>query len=545
MLSKIKLITLIPLLAILLLSFFLRTSNLNSLPPSLFSDEVDAGYQAYVFNQRHTDYFGNLFPTHFHSFSDWRTSLHIYTIALFQHFFDLETSVRLPSAIFGVISTLIIYLITRSKIAALVFALSPWSIHFSRTGFEVSGMITTILLGIYFWQRQKLFLSSFFFLISTYFYSTSKVFIAIIGLLILIIWRQDIIKLGFRKISLLAIFSLLIMTPMIVDTINQKSGFRFSYISIFSEPHKADYVDQMRYEDIYTSHQNEIGVAPPASSFFFHNKYQVVLDKFINNYISSFSTQFLILNGDGNLRHGFGKLGHVYAIDIVLLLVGIFYSFVKRPINKLSIFFFWLLILAPIPFSLTRDSSSPHATRLILMLPSIVFFVSIGIKQIFKKHLLAIPLIIIIYSLSFANFWHYYNIHYPQLSARSWHTGIKETLEFTSNYSDYQVFYSSKDESFLPFFFFYRHYLPAQNISPAQNLADFQSPYFSGKSLDNQNFFGFIPWSQTLSFPQKSIIVIPKSEFAAVPPDRFDTIKTIDKRYIEQEEFIILKPREK
>lgn len=544
MLSKIKLHHLF-LFLILSLSLWLRTSNLNHLPPALFSDEVDAGYQAYIFNQYHTDYFGNFFPTHFHSFSDWRTPLHIYSIALFQKFTDLETSTRLPSAFFGLISTLIIYLITKSKTTALVFAISPWAIHFGRTGFEVSGMVACILLGILFWQHKKLFLSSFFFILSTYFYSTSKIFIVIIAVLIFTIWYQEIVKIKFKKMFLLMVFSLLVASPMVIDTINQKSGFRFSYISIFSQPHKAEHVDQMRYEDIFTSHQGQIGVAPPPSSFLFHNKYQVVIDKFLSNYISSFSTDFLILKGDSNLRHGSGNFGPIYPADMIFVLIGIFYSFYKKPISKLSLFFFWLLILAPVPFSLTRDSNSPHATRLILMLPSIVYFISIGIKQVIQNKKFLAPVIGIVYLVSFSTFWHHYNLHYPQLSARSWHTGMKEVINLTKNYTNQKIFYSSKYESFLPFFFFYNQYEPKSNVSPAGNLVKFESPSFSGHSLDDRHYFGFISWSQTTSFPANSIVIIPKSELAAVPQNSFTILKEINKKYIEQEEFLILKPNEK
>lgn len=164
---KIKVFTLI---AIIFLSGFVRIYHLNILPPSLFYDEIDAGYQAQNFNQNKTDYYGNKFPIHFHSFGDFRTSLYIYSISLIKKIIpDLDVSIRLPSAIFGVLSVFIIYLITKSLIPSFLVAISPWAIHYSRIGFEASGMLLFIFLGIYFWQKflkksntYNLYLSIFF-----------------------------------------------------------------------------------------------------------------------------------------------------------------------------------------------------------------------------------------------------------------------------------------------------------------------------------------------------------------------------------------------
>jgi len=538
----------ISLFLILLLSLFVRTYNLKTLPPSLFYDEVDAGYQAMTFNHNQTDYYGNKFPVHFHSFSDWRTSLDIYTIAAFQKITgDNELSVRLPSVLFGVISVALIYLITGSRTAAFLMAISPWSIHFSRAGFEVSGMIATILAGILFWQKylashhhRFLYLSIFFFLLSPYFYSTAKMFIVIIALLIVIIWRQEIIRLGFKRLLLLFIFSTLVLAPLAVDTIKGRSGFRFSYISIFSQPDKAQVTNRMRYEDVFTEHSNEIGVKTPLTSFYFHNKHQVVLEKFINNYFSSFSTNFFVLTGDTNLRQGFGNFGMAYFLDLFFMAIGVFYSLKNKKNIKLSKFFLWVFILAPIPFALTRDSNSPHATRLILMLPSIIYFTSLGVIQLASKYKVIFYLSICLYSLLFLNFWHHYHLHYPQISAIYWNTGVKESVLATKKYPNRPVFYSNKYAAPLSFYLFYQPYLLPASDSITNHLQEVRLPYFSGQKLDRDTYFGYFDWSDKMILPKNSIVVIPKSEFPSVPQSRFSVLETISKKYIEQEEFLIL-----
>lgn len=512
------------LIAILIGATILRVSQLTNNPPTLFADEVDAGYQADSLIHFGTDYFGNSWPTHFHSFADWRTSGYIYSIALVKLFIsDPDISVRIPSVIFSLGTIFIFFLLTKSHFAAFLLAVSPWSIHYGRTGFEVSGMIFFLLLGIFFLQRKRFYLSILFFCITPYFYSTAKLFLLILFPIIIILYKKDILSLGFKKILLLFAYSLLLLYPMAVDTLQGRSGFRFSYISIFTMPHREQIVDTLRYQDILQDHPNEIGVKTPFISQLFHNKYQLVFEKFFQNYISSFSTKFLFLTGDDNIRHGFGSHGLLYLIDFFTILIGI-YLWAKNK-TTLGSLFFLILLIAPVPFALTRDSFSPHATRLIFMLPSLIYFSASTISK-FKY-------LIFVYIFSFVFFSHYYFSHYPQDSAMQWHTGMKDTVMLTKNYSQ-NIYYSSKYEPFTPFFLYYHPYQQLPSISQITNDS------FSGITLDNKYFFGNINPSNTSQIPLGSIVVVPESEYKSGQYDSFKTIQKVEKKYINQEEFRIL-----
>jgi len=519
-----RLIKIIPLLLIIFTASFFRLSNISNLPPSLFADEVDAGYQADTFNRHLSDYFGNRFPTHFHSFSDWRTSAYIYSISFTKLFVsNPQFSVRLPSAIFSILSVLIFYLITRSKLSALLLAISPWSIHYGRTGFEVSGMIFCFLLGIYFLQNKRYFFSVFFFALTPYFYSTAKLFLILLFPIILYFFRSSIFSLKPKKLILLSIFSLVCLLPLITDTISGKSGYRFSYIGIFTMPHREQIVDTLRYEDILISHPSEVGVPTPKTSFLFHNKYQLVVQKFIQNYLSAFSTDFLFINGDSNVRHGFGGHGLLYSFEIFLFFIGL-YIWLKNPslIGKL---FLAILLIAPIPFALTRDSSSAHATRLIFMLPSLIYFISIAVSKY--------KFLIILYLFSTISFWHFYTLHYPQASARQWHTGMKQTVLQTIGH-DNNIYFSSKYESFVPFFLYYYPY------TSIPQFQEFNNDSFSGLTLDNRFYFGNINANNLSNLSPNSILVIPQSEYSSNQYNHLRVINKISKSYINQEEFYLL-----
>jgi hypothetical protein len=527
----------IKLALIIILALFLRLVSLHTLPPALFSDEVDIALQVRSFRQNQSDYYGNSYPVHFHSFSDWRTSLQIYSSVIVSLFTsDPVLIVRLPSVIFSVLTVIFFYLITNSLLAAFLLALSPWSIHFGRTGFEVSGMLFTILAGIYFWLKYQqypktifLYLSLFFLCLSPYFYSTAKLFLLLLIPLLFFIWPKTFSKLKAKEIILLIIFGFFLLSPLVIDTIRGRSGFRFSYISIFTEPHREQITDTLRYQDILLSHPDEIGVPTPFLSFIFHSKYQLVLEKFVSNYLSSFSTTFLFLRGDTNLRQGFGSHGLLYLIDFFLIFIGLFFHF-KKP-TKLGTFFFIFLLLAPISFSLTRDSVSPHATRLIFMLIPLLYFSSLGLK----KYSFLLP----IYFIFFLIFWHQYTIHYPQISARFWHFNLKEAVLAAKDTNSPTIYFSDTSEPFLPFFLLYFPYTIPKTSNIAARITSFENSSFVGQELDNRYFFGHLNWSDLSKLPVGTLVVAPESEKNLFPTD-FPIVKKIDKKYIEAETFYLL-----
>lgn len=522
---------------IVILALFLRLYSLHSLPPALFSDEVDIANQVRTFRLSQSDYYGNRFPIHFHSFSDWRTPLEIYSSVFISYFTsDPVLIVRLPSVFFSLLTVILFYLITGSLLASLLLALSPWSLHFGRTGFEVSGMLFTILAGLFFWLKYHrfsktiyLYLSLIFFCLSPYFYSTAKLFLILLLPLLLIIWPKTIFRLKTKNIIFLIFTAILMLSPMLVDTFRGHAGFRFSYISIFTEPHREQITDTLRYQDILLSHPDEIGVQTPFLSFIFHNKYQLILEKFIKNFLSSFSTNFLFLRGDENLRQSFGNHGLLYIIDFFLIYIGIIFHF-KNP-TKLGSFFFYFLLLAPIPFALTRDSASPHATRLIFMIFPLLYFSSLALK----KYLYLFPF----YLLFFINFWHYYTIHYPQISARYWHYNLKEAILAAKKTDLNIIYFSDTAEAFLPFFLLYFPYPVPNTGNIVAKIAPFESPSFVGSVLNQRYYFGRLNWSNLSGLPSESLIIAPESNQNLFPAE-LKIIKKIDKKYLEAEAFYLL-----
>ena len=459
-----------------LLAIVLRIYALDRIPPSLFSDEVDVGYQAYSLFKTGRDYSGNFLPIHLKSFADFRAPLYIYFTIPFVAIFELsEWAVRLPAAIFGILSVILLYFLAiklkfNSWVALLSsfsLAISPWSIHYSRAGFEVSLMLLLIILGLWLFlkglEKEIYFILSLSaFTLAVYTYSTAKLFIPLFGLALAFIFKKQLFKLSLKwKIGIIIFLTLLSM-PLVFDTVSGKAGYRFSYTNIFADPTIPKEIDVQRNID---TGSKKIGMQPTILSKINHNKVLSFWDSYLKNYLSSFSTQFLFLDGDPIRRHSVGKMGQFYLFEAVTIFIGLFILFRTKTKAK-PILLIWLF-LAPIPASLTVEGGN-HATRLILLLVPLLILSGLGLETTFKyllrKSIKEISFLIIfsIISASFYFYVHRYFIHYPLEQERIWHFGFKQAILKTEDLKDDfdNILFTTSVESPLPFILFWTKYPP-------------------------------------------------------------------------------------
>src|SRR3989304_3880126 len=124
------------LILIILVASFLRLYHLNLNPPSLYWDEASLGYNSYSILKSGNDEHGEKLPlARFIAFGDYKPPGYIYTAVPAIALFGLnESSVRLPSAIAGILMVVVSYylvyeLFRKNKLAlisALFLAVSPW-----------------------------------------------------------------------------------------------------------------------------------------------------------------------------------------------------------------------------------------------------------------------------------------------------------------------------------------------------------------------------------------------------------------------------------
>jgi len=513
-------------LIIFLLAVFLRFCQLDKYPVSLFSDEVDLGYQAYSFLKTGQDYFGKFLPIHFHSFADFRTPLYLYSAVPTIAIFGLnEWGVRLPAAIFGSLTVLTFYFLVRqlteknnlALISAAVLAITPWHLHYSRAGFEITAMLFFLTLGFYLFlkeleKKKGFFLSAIVLGLAFYTYAPVKLFLPLFLTLQIFIFRKEILKTASKKLFVSFTLFLLIVFPMAKSSFFGQGNFRFSYLSIFSDNQVAAEVDRLRLSD--ASFQKEIvpGTKAPFVSYLFHNKAVSWFLKFSGNYLDAFSPGFLFAEGDPNLRHSIPNFGLLLMIFAPFCLWG----FVKAAsIPRQNQFWLWFLLLSPVASSLTNDGAN-HASRLALMMVPLSYFIGLGFEKILeairlrRQKILFSGLVLVLLVLNLSFYLHNYYRHYPLDSEAEWHFGFKQAIEqvvkIEKDYS--RVYFSSSFEPPLIFYLFWSQYPPEK--FNAYQLQEIDEGGFKGKVLADRYFFG-----QLKSFRpsvEKSLLLVTRNE---------------------------------
>lgn len=482
-------------LTIFFIALLLRVWKFNQIPPSLFGDEVDTGYQAYSILKTGRDYFGNLLPVHFQSLGDWRMPLYIYlTVPSLAIFGVTDFAVRLPSLIFNLLSILVIWLllrkITQEKIALLatfLLAISPWHIHFSLLGLEVGLMNLLLLLGFYFFLSDSFTLAAISWGFSLYSYSTTKLFVPLLMTGLLIVYWSKIFNR--KRILDFWIPFLVVLIPMFYSLIFSQGAARFSTISIFSDKTVPQKVEELRRECPFTGKAARI----------IHNKVTVWWSSFLANYLRSFSPEFLFLSGDPSPRHNPTAKGELYWIYLPMIIFGLFYwllEFLKTKDKRILFITTWML-LTPIPAALTQNGGT-HAIRLFQFFPwweflaaSGLFFLTSLLKINWQKRLVWLIFSGILF-LNFFSFSHSYFFHFPRKEGQWWqwwNYGYRDLFKYLNTVEDnyQQIYISPGHEPPIIYSLFYNHY-PPKEIQKEMTI----SPVGYGKYLFAEPDFSFL-----------------------------------------------------
>ncbi|MBU1322428.1 hypothetical protein KKE75_00010 [Patescibacteria group bacterium] len=383
-------------LAIILLAILVRFVGLSALPPALNRDEAALGYNAYSILKTGKDEHGQKFPLAFKSIGDYKMPLYIYAAVLPVKLFGLnDFSIRFWSAFAGVISVIMIYLITKKPLAALLMALNPWAVFYSRIAYEANLALALFLVGLWLLLNKKP-LGFIFWLLACLTYSSALIFIPLFFIFFYYRYRPKIIP----SILFIVLFSFIFIGLWRVSSQKQN-------ITVFSDPYLIDTYNKERTLQYQKN---------PLKTKIFYNKYVYFGQIVVKNYLSTFSPQFLVLKGDNHPWHQIPKVGNFYFIEIILALIGMF----KLKKHKL-LFFAWLL-LTPLASAITIDA--PHSTRSIFLLPIILILASAGLQKI-KKFL---PLIAVIYFINVVYVGYQYLKVYPTKVAGSLPVGLKENL---------------------------------------------------------------------------------------------------------------------
>jgi 4-amino-4-deoxy-L-arabinose transferase-like glycosyltransferase len=480
---------------ILVLAAFLRLCKLDSLPISLFGDEIDVGYHAWSLITTGKDYMGNLLPTYIQSLAEWRAPFLMYITAPFVGILGpTPLAIRLPVALLGIVNVYLVYLLSKklfkkkylALFSTLILALTPWHIHYSRAAFESTLLLTLLLSGTLFFIKKRYPLSILSFILTFYTYSTANLFTPLLFISLFLIYRPPILNLFKRSFTFFAL-SLILLLPITYHlTLGQAVG-RFKLVSVFQ--------DQELIYDIVNQRTAAWVDQNALTEKLFHNKAISYTGKVGSNYLSAFSPQFLFISGDPNFRHSISRFGELLWVTVPFLVFG-FIGLVKNIKNKENKLVLVWLLLAPIPSALTSDGAM-HATRLILMLPPLVIISALGVNNfiaVLKNKKIFLGLFFVALLVNLSAYLHRYSAHYKLESARHWHHGYQEIGEKLTRHlgSSNRVFINNTYEPSLLKIALFVQYPPKEfqkNFNtdiPEENIVK----GFNGFKLGEKFYFG-------------------------------------------------------
>ncbi|HYM65182.1 MAG TPA: glycosyltransferase family 39 protein [Candidatus Sulfotelmatobacter sp.] len=467
------------------LASLLRFWQLGKIPISPDWDEVALGYSAYSILHTGRDEYGKFLPVVLRSYDDYKPALYTYLIIPFLPLFDLSVfAVRFPSALLGVLGVLAVFFILRrlfdgfkyrdylSLLASFLFAVSPWDIQFSRVAFESHvGAIFNILVVLFFVKGVKkpwfLCLSAIFAGLSLYVYQSEKVFTPLLVLVLVLVYRHDILNHGKKYFLTALVLGAIVVLPMVFYIVNNRQALlRVTGTSVFSEQTQ---LLQNNIEKLERDHQtnDKIGLV-------LDNRRFVYATTIVSGYISHYYLNWLFITGD-LVRHHAPNMGLLYLWEFPFIFIGMYYLIFGEFDKKTKLLIFAWYLIVPIPASIT--SGVPHAVRTMNFLPLYEVFTALGIiyslmnlvkinKKLFGLKVWKIITILYFLFVIF-NFSYYLNQYFSQqnfFSAKDWQYGWEPTVNYIKQIQGKykKILVSDKeplDRSYM-FFAFYLKYPP-------------------------------------------------------------------------------------
>ena len=483
-----------------------------------------------------------------------------------------EFAVRFPSALFGFLTVLFTYFLvnelfinglkrnselvnslTRNKsiafISSFLFAISPWHIQFSRGAFEANLGLFLAVLGTYLFlkalknddssnirrpeldsrsqtikipklvrndssnigfikNKYLLPLSAITFSLSMYAYHSSRVFVPLLILSLIFLYRKKLFKLR-NWVAVSFLIGAILILPFIKSLTQGEILNRFSGVSAFSD----SAILNRSIEKIEEDNNSFIGRIV-------HNRRIEYAKIFLKNYFSHFNANFLFIEADQNPRHHAPENGLLYFWEIITLPIGFFTLFKLKGKGKWVIFSF--LFLAPIAAAAAK--ASPHAIRFLNSLPAWIIISSFGLHFLlkkFKKAWLLAGLVVLGNLIYWANL---YFIHLPLETSQYWQYGYKEVVAEVSkiekNYNKV-IITGQYDQPYI-FFLFHKKYEPQKYQTEHKNF-ERSSEY--ERAFNKYQFLEKIDLSEIKKDDQ--ILIVATNEEVGNKKD-FKVIKKID-----------------
>ncbi len=303
--------------------------------------------------------------------ADGHTTLYLYTlIGSFNLFGFNNFAMRLPVALASFFNILLFYLILNKVFdlkkykEEIIFTISicllssHWFINFARFSFEIPFLLFLELISLYSLLNKKYILSAIFSGLAFNSYQPGRIFF-LVPIFYLLLNKE------YKRIFQFLIIFFVVITPLTIHLFLNKG-------------------DDVRVRQQLYFANNELSLDKK-------------IDYFSQNILNNI---FLFtVRGDGNGRHNYPDKPAVNPILFLFMLIG-FGSAIFNFKNKFNLMFIFYFIVAMFPTMLTIPGENPNMLRTYTALPSIFYFIFLGIilfinlKKINKKILIGILLML-------------------------------------------------------------------------------------------------------------------------------------------------------
>ena len=412
----------------------LHLFKMHSVPPGFNADEAAYGYNAYSLLQTGKDEYGIPFPLRLISFGDYKLPGYSYLLMPFIALFGLSPwVVRLPALLAALGLIWVVYALavslTKNKyiglIAAGLVALSPGIHILARHAHETIPATFLVLFAL--WCISRLIDkpkhtllyaagAAITLLGSMYLYHSARVYaVGLFVALCFVLWKN---KTQWQVWLVTGIIFIAGFIPsLIADTTMPPARIATLFIG--------------NSEGITLLHnelKTEFAHSPFSLRFF------VLGWEILRRYVSYFSPEFLIYNGDQNPRFGYASMSILSLSTFIFILTGFFALFSRTIKNKMLYLLLYALCIAPIPAALTWQEFSLN--RAYLLIPLLLIVAAMGISYLWNKRgsawKFAVIILLCAELLFTARTWEFYFYHYPMraIVIRSWEAGFQQLAAY-------------------------------------------------------------------------------------------------------------------
>lgn len=421
---------------ILLAAFVLRSVNISNVPPGVTNDEVGYFYNAYSIARTGTDIYGRAWPLIFH-IGGWPfMPVPVYILSFIYRFLEPTAFIsRLPNIVFGTLGIFVLMSLVQlwfkntrlSLITGAVLAVSPWHIHFSRTGYDGPIAVFFYLVGLLIGSwciirgRSIVWMVIPWVLAIASHRASSVLAIPILVVFTLYHWSKFRAKWRFF-IEMIVIITISTISWLLLMQAYKDLGSTRPFtqeVSIFD-------LQTMEKEIIGEIQQSD---APLWVARIFNNKFTYTLRKLRENYLHVFSPQFLFTSGEGDGIYSLWWRGQLYIFELPFLLFGFLYLAALSYSSAWYIAF--LILLAPLPAAISSGIYSMRAFLLSYLLPVVIASGILWWYETTRRRSLWMGrFILVVIGLGYisvvSSYLYQYHFRYPTYGADRWFKADKD-----------------------------------------------------------------------------------------------------------------------